>query len=36
MKRSLEKVISQCEHRDAVEDCPLWLGMDGRNNIVSD
>lgn len=29
MKRALKKVISQCENRDAVEACPLWLGLDG-------
>ncbi len=38
MKRSLEKIISQCENRDAVGDCPLWLGLDGlqKNNIAGD
>ena len=29
MKRSLKKIISQCENRDAVDECPLWLGLDG-------
>ncbi len=28
MKRSLKKIISQCENRDAVDKCPLWLGLD--------
>lgn len=28
MKRSLKKIISQCETRDTVEVCPLWLGLD--------
>ena len=28
MKRSLKKIISQCENRDAVDECPLWLGFD--------
>jgi Hg(II)-responsive transcriptional regulator len=28
MKRSLKKIISQCENRDAVDECPLWLGLD--------
>lgn len=28
MKRSLKKIISQCENRDAVAECPLWLGLD--------
>lgn len=33
MKRSLKKIISQCENLDAVDDCPLWLGFDEpRNN----
>lgn len=34
MKRSLKKIINQCENRDAVDDCPLWLGLDGprKNN----
>ncbi len=28
MKRSLKKIISQCEGRDAVDECPLWMGLD--------
>ncbi len=28
MKQSLKKIISQCENRDAVDKCPLWLGLD--------
>ncbi len=28
MKRSLKKIVSQCENRDAVSECPLWLGLD--------
>jgi MerR family transcriptional regulator, copper efflux regulator len=28
MKRSLKKIISQCENRDEVDECPLWLGLD--------
>ncbi len=32
MKRSLKKIMSQCENRDVVDVCPLWLGLDGRNN----
>ena len=32
MKRLLKQIISQCESRDAVEECPLWLGLDGSNN----
>lgn len=28
MKRSLKKIVSQCENRDAVDECPLWLGLD--------
>ncbi len=28
MKRSLKKVISECEHKDSVEDCPLLVGID--------
>jgi len=27
MKRSLKKIISQCENRDAVDECPLWQGL---------
>ncbi len=29
MKRSLKKVIQQCESRDSVDDCPLLEGIDG-------
>ncbi len=37
MKRSLKKIVSQCENRDAVDDCPLWLGLDEeRKNKTSD
>ena len=32
MKRSLKKIMTQCENRDVVDDCPLWLGLNGRNN----
>jgi len=28
MKRSLKKIINQCERRDTVHECPLWLGLD--------
>ncbi len=28
MKRSLKKVISQCESRDSIGDCPLLEGID--------
>ena len=28
MKRSLKKIVSQCENRDTVNECPLWLGLD--------
>jgi MerR family transcriptional regulator, copper efflux regulator len=28
MKRSLKKIISQCENRNVVAECPLWLGLD--------
>jgi Hg(II)-responsive transcriptional regulator len=27
MKRSLNKIIKQCENRGAVESCPLWEGL---------
>lgn len=27
MKRSLRKMIRQCEARDAVGECPLWMGL---------
>lgn len=27
MKRSLKKIITQCENRDSVETCPLWEGL---------
>lgn len=38
MKRSLKKIISQCENRDAVDECPLWLGLDKpqKHNSASD
>lgn len=37
MKRSLKKIINQCETRDEIEICPLWLGLDGpRTNNNSD
>lgn len=38
MKRSLKKIISQCENRDTIDECPLWLGLDGprKNNNVDD
>jgi len=28
MKRSLKKIINQCEGRNTVDECPLWLGLD--------
>ncbi len=28
MKRSLKRVIGQCENRNAIDECPLWLGLD--------
>lgn len=28
MQSSLEQIISQCEHHNSVEDCPLWVGLD--------
>jgi len=28
MKMSLKKIVSQCENRDSVNECPLWLGLD--------
>ncbi len=28
MKRSLKKIIEQCASRDAIDDCPLWLGLE--------
>lgn len=28
MKRSLKNVIGQCENRNAIDECPLWLGLD--------
>ncbi len=28
MKRSLKTIVSQCVNRDAVDACPLWLGLD--------
>lgn len=37
MKRSLRKIIRQCESRDAVEECPLWMGLDEpRKNANAD
>lgn len=37
MKRSLKKIVSQCENRDAVNECPLWLGLDEpRKNANAD
>ncbi|MBL8820750.1 MAG: MerR family DNA-binding protein [Planctomyces sp.] len=36
MKQSLKKIISQCENRDAVNECPLWLGLERRNNNADD
>jgi Hg(II)-responsive transcriptional regulator len=32
MNRSLKKIISQCESRDAVDECPLWLELDEPRN----
>ena len=29
MRRSLRKIIRECESRDAKVDCPLWSGMSG-------
>ena len=29
MKRSLKKIISQCEGRSSVKSCPLWEGLGG-------
>ena len=28
MKRSLKKVIGECENKDSVEECPLLVGID--------
>lgn len=28
MQTSLNQIINQCEHRDSIEDCPLWSGLD--------
>ncbi|MCA9102620.1 MAG: heavy metal-responsive transcriptional regulator [Planctomycetales bacterium] len=28
MKRSLKKMIRQCEDRDSFSECPLWEGLD--------
>lgn len=28
MKRSLQKIVSECQNHDAVKACPLWLGLD--------
>lgn len=37
MKRSLRKMIRQCEARDAVEECPLWMGLaETRKKAVAD
>lgn len=38
IKRSLKKVVSQCEKHDAVEECPIWFGLDEprRNNSAGD
>jgi len=37
MKRSLKKIVSQCENRDAVNECPLWMGLDEpRKNANAD
>lgn len=37
MKRSLKRSISQCENRDAVAECPLWLGLDEPcKNVTAD
>jgi Hg(II)-responsive transcriptional regulator len=34
MKRSLKKVISECESKNTVDDCPLLVGIDiGRSNL---
>lgn len=32
MKRSLKRIVSQCEGEDAVDACPLWLGLDNPRN----
>jgi Hg(II)-responsive transcriptional regulator len=28
MKRSLQRIVSECQNHDAIEACPLWLGLD--------
>ncbi|MCA9215934.1 MAG: heavy metal-responsive transcriptional regulator [Planctomycetales bacterium] len=28
MKRSLKKIIKQCESKESKDDCPLWIGLD--------
>lgn len=28
MKQSLKKIIKKCESRDAIDECPLWRGLD--------
>jgi len=28
MKRSLKKIVKQCEGGESVDACPLWLGLD--------
>jgi Hg(II)-responsive transcriptional regulator len=37
MKRSLKKIVSECQNHDAIEACPLWLGLDEpRKNTTAD
>ena len=31
MKRSLKKVISECETKNSIDDCPLLEGIDSSN-----
>jgi Hg(II)-responsive transcriptional regulator len=32
MKRSLKRIISQCETKESVDKCPLWLELDETRN----
>lgn len=36
MKRSLRSIVSQCEQKDTVTDCPLWSGLDPHGQSEND
>ena len=32
MKRSLKRIISQCETKESIDECPLWIELDKPRN----